>query len=163
VTYEFCLGASAISAPTDSLYINLSSPILPDSAYIWTLIDSGSSHCFMSPKFIWKYNLWTSPTKPHKLWLFDGTSTAIVNSRILLPICFPTGETFKLDFLVTLIDASCSAILGYNWLTCYNPLVDWVRGSISFQMLEKDCEPILNPNQGLLHWIFNLLMQQCFL
>ena len=39
-------------------------------------------------------------------------------------------------FYVTLLEASCIAVLGHNWLTRYNPLIDWVLGNIKF------CSPL---------------------
>ena len=38
-------------------------------------------------------------------------------------------------FYITPLEASCITVLGHNWLTRYNPLIDWVLASIKFHSL----------------------------
>ena len=58
-----------------------------------------------------------------------------------LPIRFLTGELKTVTFYVTSLDGSCSAVLGYNWLTRHNPTIDWVLGSITFKTSEPASVP----------------------
>jgi len=61
-----------------------------------------------------------------------------------------------LDFYVTLLDSCCSLVLGHSWLTRYNPLIDWVSGSISFQPLSLLQSPAsIPPVETLVNPLFS--------
>ena len=69
---------------------------------------------------------------PIPLQLFDSTMNSIVCSAIGLPVHFPLRDKHSVTFYVTPLNSSCATVLGHNWLTCFNLLIDWVLGSITF-------------------------------
>ena len=99
---------------------------------ICTLIDSRSTHCFLNFTTILKHQLHTYKINLIPLQLFDSTTNSIIHSAVDLLLCFPSGNKQTITFYITLLEESCIAVLGHNWLTCYNPLIDWVLGSIKF-------------------------------
>ena len=97
-----------------------------------SLVDSRSSDSFIDSDFVQTQHLPTHNILPIQLHLMDGTSNSVITQSLDLSIHFPTRETQNLTFFVTPLDQDCTIVLGYHWLTQFNPSFDWVLGSIVF-------------------------------
>ena len=101
------------------------------------LVDSGSSNCFIDTTFVNENSLHPYSIPPLQLHLFNRTTNSTITQVIDLSIHFSTSDITPMTFYVTSLDGSCSLVLGHNWLTLHNPLIDWISSSISFCALEQ--------------------------
>ena len=69
--------------------------------------------------------------------MFDSTSVIYVTEQLSLNVSFPDGVTHHIAFFVAPLNPTCDAVLGLNWLSKYNPLVDWSLCWITFHTAEQ--------------------------
>ncbi len=64
--------------------------------------------------------------------MFDGSSTSTIKKKVQMPIKFSTGELHIVKFYITKLDEEYSVVLGYDWLTHHNPIINWMEMKITF-------------------------------
>jgi hypothetical protein len=124
------LNAAALT-DQDALIVSLSSDQAPSFR---TLVDSGSTHEFMDITFVKQNRI---PRKrlprPLGLTLFDGSAASPITHSVSVLCRFPDGTRIPIEFMLTKLDPTCSAVLGHRWLRQHNPWIDWFNGRITFR------------------------------
>src|SRR5260221_10674974 len=125
---------NSTSLSPNSFLLSLTSASVSEHARPFiALLDSGSSHCFVDELFAKKNKLSLSKlpsTIP--LQLFDRSTRNSVSHKTTIPLTFSTSETHRTEFYVTKLDKGYSIVLGYDWLVCHNPSINWAETKVVF-------------------------------
>lgn len=113
LTNEFChFSLNAISGVEDGETMKLRAQV--QDKVMLTLVDSGSSHSFVSTKFLKPVGLTPIPTRPQQVKVANG-QVLITDHWIPKMSWWCNGITLQSDMKVLDLD-TFDAILGYDWL-----------------------------------------------
>jgi Reverse transcriptase (RNA-dependent DNA polymerase) len=65
--------------------------------------------------------------------LTDESSLSHITCTTDISVWFPCGTTHQVSFLITKLDTEFPAVLGLDWLTLHNPLINWADSSVTFR------------------------------
>lgn len=122
-TEDFCqLSLNALSSTDNDNSIKLKT-LMKDKVML-TLLESRSSHSFISSHFVQLANLPTVPTQPRKVKLAN-VEWMTTTAKVFNLEWYIQGHRLSSDVVV--MDMSpYDAILGYDWLKKYSPMeCDW--------------------------------------
>jgi len=91
-----------------------------------SFLDSGSTRSFIDKGYVVEHNLPSIPIPPIPFCLIDSSMCPSITSALTLSIQFPCGTTHSIRYLVTQLNSDFPAVLGLDWLTQHNPLIEWV-------------------------------------
>ena len=100
------------------------------------LVDSGATNNFIHPRLVKRLGLGTNPLeKPKKVWNVDGTTNKGGELTHYVDLEVKTGsEKQKMRFLITDLGDD-DLILGYPWLSTFEPTFSWHDGVIDTRFL----------------------------
>ena len=97
-----------------------------------SMIDSGSSHCFLDEHYAKSNHFLIFSVPRMRFHLIDGSTPSFIMHATLIPVQFPCGTTLQIRFLLTKLDCEFPAVLGLDWLTQHNLLINWANSSVTF-------------------------------
>ncbi len=127
----------------NSRYKSIRIPVLFESAHATAerevLIDSGATDNFICKNLLQRLKIATLPIEvPLKIWNVDGTHNQDGKITHFMDLQVRTGADMKiLCFLLTNLGRD-EVILGYPWLTAFEPMIHWKDAT-----LDKQHQPII--------------------
>jgi Retroviral aspartyl protease len=97
------------------------------------MIDCGSSHCFIDSCYAKVNHFPMVSVSRMRLHLIDGSSLSYITCATDISVQFPCRTTHQVGFLITKLDTEFPAVLGLDWLTLHNPLINWADSSLTFR------------------------------
>lgn len=94
------------------------------------LVDSGATHCFMSPELAEKLRLSLEPPRT-RVDLADGRAAWSLGRALGVPVRVENSGTQVVDFVVFPLK-DYEVVLGMEWLRVANPSIDWRTAGIKF-------------------------------